>query len=689
MTTLLIVESPAKCKKIESYLGDKYKCIASCGHLQELKQLNQIDLDGDFEPHFKPIPAKKKYIQALKSAVKKCNDVILATDDDREGEAIAWHICQLCNLPVETTKRMVFHEITKPALERALENVSIVNMKIVRAQHARQILDLLVGFKISPQLWKFVQQKLSAGRCQTPALKLIYENHEKIQKEETNYLYSTQGFFTNLSIPFTLDYEYEEIEPFLNECKDYSFVFSRNTPTIISKAAPKPFITSSLQQKANNQFHMSPKETMSLCQTLYEGGYITYMRTDSTIYSKDFIKSADKYIQTKWGKEYVSPTIQDLSSNKKKTNSQEAHEAIRPTNINLLAIPDETQTKLQKMYKLIWANSVESCMSAAKYHKLVSTISAPEKHYFKNTSEDPIFLGWQIVQNKKDMNNPEFNYLLNLKQGDISYQRIKSEQTLKKKGFHYNEAQLINLLEKREIGRPSTFSSIVEKIKDRDYVKKTNVPGITKECCSYELGGGTIHKSTTDKTFGEEKHKLVIQPIGIKALDFLYEYFDELFDYEYTKQMESTLDNIVSSNVVWNQICKDVLYKINELTGKIDREKPKYEIKILGIYEEKEVILKEGPYGLYVTWNDKNISIKNFTMKTSTLETIIPHLEKGINRRLNNELNIRKSEYGFYIFHKTKKMKKPKFLSLANFKDDPLQCDEIVLLDWIHKTYKI
>ena len=352
MTTLLIVESPAKCKKIEEYLGDKYKCIASFGHLQELKDLKQINLSTDFEPKYKPIASKKKNIQILQSFVKRAKEVILATDDDREGEAIAWHICQLCNLPVETTKRIVFHEITKSALERSLENVRIIDMKVVKAQQARQILDLIVGFKISPMLWQYVQQKLSAGRCQTPALKIIYENHEKIQKEETNFLYTTTGYFTDKSIPFKLDHEYNDVSLFLEKCKTFHFKYSKKTPSQITKTQPQPLITSTLQQKANNLYNMSPKETMSLAQKLYEEGYITYMRTDSTVYSKDFIKIQKRFIETKWGHQYVNENINLLCQNKKKTNSQEAHEAIRPTNIQISSIPNENQTRIQKLYQL-------------------------------------------------------------------------------------------------------------------------------------------------------------------------------------------------------------------------------------------------------------------------------------------------------------------------------------------------
>ena len=691
MTTLLIVESPAKCKKIEEYLGDKYKCIASFGHIQELKDLKQINLSTDFEPKYKPIAFKKKNIQILQSFAKRANEVILATDDDREGEAIAWHICQICNLPVETTKRIVFHEITKTALERSLENVRTIDMKVVKAQQARQILDLIVGFKISPILWQYVQQKLSAGRCQTPALKIIYENYDKIQKEETNFLYTTTGYFTNKSIPFKLNYEYDDISLFLESCKTFPFKFSRTPPSQVTKSPPQPLITSTLQQKANNLYNMSPKETMNLAQKLYEGGYITYMRTDSTVYSKDFIKTQKRFIETKWGHQYVNEKINNLSQNKKKTNSQEAHEAIRPTNIQLIAIPNENQTRLQKLYQLIYNTTLESGMAPAKYYKLVSSISSPEEHFFIYTCESPIFLGWKIVQNKDDSQTEIYNYLLNLPETQIKYQKITSDQVLKKKTFHYNEAQLVNLLEKKEIGRPSTFSSIVEKIKDRGYVIKTDIPGIEKEYYCFELQCNVIQKNLKTKSFGEEKNKLVIQTVGIKAVQFLYQYYEELFDYEYTKQMEEQLDEIVSKNKVWNEICRDNLDKINKLTKDIDIKKPESKSRLLGKHEDSDVLLKEGPYGIYVSWKKNNIQIKGqeLDINKTTLEDILPYLEEKIMKRLNEELMVRKSQYGYYIYYKTKKMKKPKFLNLNKFTEDPMECDKSILIEWIKKTYKI
>ena len=299
MVKVVIVESPAKCKKIESYLGKGYKCIASFGHIRNLKGLKSINIENDFHPSFHIIPEKSKYIKQLKDKTKKADEIILATDDDREGEAIAWHIAKVLKLPVQSTKRMIFHEITKPAIQRAIKNTTIIDMNKVRAQQARQVLDLLVGFTICPILWKYINRTkgLSAGRCQTPALRIIYENQKEIEKSPGKMLYTTKGVFTKKNIEFTLNYKYEtpeKMECFLENSVNFEHRYSSTEPKTGIKKQPSPFTTSILQQKASNECHYSPKQTMRLCQKLYERGLITYMRTDSKTYSKDFLETVKK-----------------------------------------------------------------------------------------------------------------------------------------------------------------------------------------------------------------------------------------------------------------------------------------------------------------------------------------------------------------------------------------------------------
>lgn len=323
--SLLIVESPAKCQKIESYLGSNYKCIASFGHIQELSGIKHIDIENNFNPQFQIISTKSQQIKKIQALIHKAKEVILASDDDREGESIAWHICQVFKLPL-TTKRIIFHEITKDAITRAVQNPTTINMDIVHAQQARQILDVIVGYKISPLLWEHISRNsksgLSAGRCQTPALRLVYDNQKEIDNSPGKKVYNTTGYFTQMNLGFNLEYTFEIIafnsttntmEDFLEKSIEYNHIYSCSSPKQTIKNPPTPFTTSSLQQKASSELNISPKETMAICQKLYEAGYITYMRTDSTTYCMEFIQKASDYITTKYGDKYLHEDVNRLS----------------------------------------------------------------------------------------------------------------------------------------------------------------------------------------------------------------------------------------------------------------------------------------------------------------------------------------------------------------------------------------
>lgn len=349
MTKLVIVESNAKCKKIEKFLGQGYKCVASYGHLTNLPDgLKSLNMGDNYKPKYKIIQSKSKYIKILKDNIKKAEEVILATDDDREGEAIAWHICQLFGLSETTTKRIKFNEITKKAVLDAVENHTIINMNKVKSQQARQILDLLVGYTLSPILWKHISRNsdtgLSAGRCQTPATRLLYDREKEIKENVGKKVYDTIALF-KINDKISLEYELnshhkneEVMEEFLEKSVNNNYKLYKMPNVVgILKNPPKPFTTSLLQQKSSNELNYSPKQTMRLAQTLYENGWITYMRTDCGKYSKEFIKSAMKYVKDKFGKGFISKKIDNLTITKiktKKNNAQEAHEAIRPTDVN-------------------------------------------------------------------------------------------------------------------------------------------------------------------------------------------------------------------------------------------------------------------------------------------------------------------------------------------------------------------
>jgi len=704
-TSLVIVESPAKCKKIEQYLGPGYKCLASFGHLRQLKSLKNIDIENNFKPTFEVVDddKKRKHVDFLRKEIAKADEVILASDDDREGEAIAWHICDLFDLPVSTTKRIVFHEITENAIQSAIAHPKIIDMQKVNSQIARQILDLLVGYNVSPMLWKFIsktsESSLSAGRCQTPALKLVFENQQEIDSSPAQKVYNTTGYFTNKCIAFDLNKQFESetvMSEFLEESINFSHIYSRTNPERVYKQPPEPLTTSRIQQLASNELHISPKETMKCCQTLYEGGYITYMRTDSKKYSADFLVDVKELILREYSLEkFINPKIEFLSNtnsntevqekkkvSKKKSNvppPQEAHEAIRPTNLAIRNVPDELSTREKKLYKMIWETTLESCMSPAEYFSFSSTISTDiEGVKYSLTNELLDFLGWKIVKNKEVKANKEkdYHYLLNLPQGkDVTFKKITAKVTLKNSKHHHTEAKLVQLLEDNGIGRPSTFSSLVDKIQERGYVKKQDIVGKQITCKDFELDDDVLTETNTTREFGNEKNKLVIQPLGILVMEFLNKNFEDIFNYDYTKNMEDELDKISKGEKVWHELCQLCLTEIEKNCSKLVDEK-KCEIKIddthfyiigkhgpvikclqkgtgkgkkdevsflpvkegldlkklergeykledivatvkqnqtqLGIYKDEPLILKKGKFGLYVTWGQNSKSLSSF-----------------------------------------------------------------------------
>ena len=706
--SLVIVESPAKCSKIQQYLGNCYKVIASYGHLRELNSIknitfnnnNTVDLKFDIINN----KIKRKQIEVIKNEIKKCDEVILASDSDREGEAISWHICQLFNLDVNKCKRIMFNEVTETAINHAIKNPRTINMDLVHAQQARQVLDLLVGFKISPVLWKFItynaKNSLSAGRCQTPALGLVYDNQIEINEQEKKKNYNTIGYFTTLNLPFELNKRLEkeaELSKFLELCKTHDYLYKCTAPTKVNKTQPEPFTTSKLQQTVSNELRYSPKETMKLCQSLYEGGYITYMRTDSKTYSKDFVDSVKPYVLSNYDAKYLRNDIDTLVSNskpptKKKSTSksakkpltQDAHEAIRPTNILTTCLNGKVGNKEARVYKLIWENTLESCMSKAVYHSIKSTVSAPSELLFQKNTEQVYFPGWKIVKNKNELKNDDFVYLQTIPNDTIiNYRRIRSTVTITNMKSHYTEAKLVQLLEEKGIGRPSTYSMLLDKIQERSYVKKEDITGEKIECKDYELVDNNIKQTTEERVFGNEKNKLVITSLGMIVMKFLREHFSELFKYEYTKNMEDDLDIISKGEGNMYTLCNDCNQSMENLISNL-RGKAKVEFKIddnhtymvgkygpvikciennddnqetisyksvkqnidlnklenqeyavsdivldlsdkkndniLGVYDNENVFLKKSKYGIYIQWGKNTKSLK--TLKNKNMETI-------------------------------------------------------------------
>lgn len=608
---LIIVESPSKCIKIEQYLGPLYKCIASKGHIREIDGLKSID-QKTFEPKFNIVSEKKDHVEFMRNCIQqfKPENVYLASDDDREGEAIAWHICDTFKLSIENTPRIIFHEITQPAILESLNHKTRVNMNLVRAQHARQILDIIVGYKISPALWKQVyhskSNSLSAGRCQTPALRLVYDNEKEKEKTESEYLYKTTGTFLSQNIAFELNYEFtkkEDVLDFLERTKTHKHSISFDAVKESVRSAPQPFNTSKLLQFCNNRLGYSPKTTMQVCQNLYQNGHITYMRTDNTKYSDVFLKQLGQSIEKNYGKEYLG----NFDKIENKDSNANPHEAIRVTDIGKSELSIDSGSKEVSLYRLIWRNTMESGMADAKYNVHRTKIRAPdliknqkkdkELHY-ENVLELPIFLGWQkAVEEKNDKLKKDtllyFQSLSDKTKIDVPYQNINSNVVVRKKHTHYTESTLIKRLEDLGIGRPSTFATIVDTIQERGYVKCGDVPGVKMSCDEFILRNGEpIETNITEKTFGQEKNKLVIEPLGILCIELLLEQFDSFFDYGYTRGLEEELDKIVNQTDSWNKVCKTCFDAIDEVLKKTEKkEKTKYRID-----DQHEVVfLDNGP----------------------------------------------------------------------------------------------
>jgi DNA topoisomerase I len=754
---LVIVESPAKCAKIENYLGPGYKVMASFGHIRELNSLKNINLDNN-ELIFSLIQnnIKQKQLEKIRKEILTRDEVILASDDDREGEAIAWHICKVFNLNIEKTKRIKFNEITETAIQSAIKNPTRIDMKIVQAQQARQVLDLLVGFKISPILWKHISRNsknaLSAGRCQTPALQLIYDNQKIIDKESHKYVYNSTGYFTNKNLPFELNKQFdkeEELIDFLDGVSSYEHYLICSPNKKSFKTAPEPFTTSKIQQVVSNLLHYSPKDTMRICQDLYEGGHITYMRTDSKNYSKDFLITIKDYIDKMFSLKHLHDNFDSLSNQKNK-NAQEAHEAIRPTNIFSRNIENLTG-KHEKMYKLIWENTVESCMSQAEYETVTASINTFNKYKFTYKSELLIFGGWQDVAKKYSKDSEYYHFIQKINPKEkLPYKKVYSKISIKNQTLHYTEARLVQLLEEKGIGRPSTFSSLVEKIQERGYVKKENIKGKQITMNEYELVDDEIYNIEIKKEFGNENNKLVIQQVGTLVSDFLTTHFSNLFNYDFTRQMENSLDDICNGNNTFNKVCKECDIQIQSLIKVIQKEtKQEYEFddnhiltigrygpvikrtdgervsfipikkgipideiregkysleevtdiqnnsdsKLLGVYKDTDVFIKQGKFGWYVEYGNKTQSLKILdisNIEDISLDNVISLLEtSNILRIINENITIRKGPRGDYIFYKTKMMKKPKFFDIKQFSNDYINCQVEDIKTWITDTYKI
>lgn len=659
--TLLIVESPAKCKKIEEYLGPGYQCIASFGHIRELSSLEDINKDT-FEATYQIMSSKKTQINNIKKAIKNAGEVIIATDNDREGEAIGWHLCQVFDLNPITTKRIIFQEITEQAIKYAVANPVKINLNIVYAQQTRQILDLIVGYEISPLLWKYINntsnKPLSAGRCQTPTLKLIHDRQIEINDNPVKKIYKTTGYFSinNWIIPFLLNKDFvddHEVISFFSNTISFTHQLTCSGPKKKFHSPPKPFITSTIQQTCSNEIHISPKETMKICQNLYEKGLITYMRTDSVLYSHDFIKEAHNYIKKTWADNYINKEFQVSTTN---NDNDTAHEAIRPTNIYLFNIEtnNELSTKEKMVYKIIWENTVESLMVSCSYSSIKANINASDNAFFINESNLILFPGWKAVKNNFEIENKEYNYfskIISTSSINVSYSKITSNVNIVQSKLHFSESKIIQMLEQKGIGRPSTYATLVDKIQERDYVKKKNIKGTKIECKNIELEKDKIKEIIEKKEFGNEKEKLVIQSLGISVHDFLETYFSDIFNYDFTRELENDLDLIAIGNKKKREVCEKYYTQLISLKNACQN---KNEIMSNNNLKEEKRLddrhsLIIGKYGPVIKCKDKDNNVSFIGVRKDidlqqinnyTLNDIIVSNEK----RNNNNYDTKKNE---------------------------------------------
>lgn len=569
---LVIVESPAKAKTIEKFLGKDYVVKSSFGHIRDLpkKGLN-IDIEHGFKPTYEISNDKIKVVSELKKAAKG-SEVWLASDEDREGEAIAWHLAYALNLDPTKTKRIVFHEITKTAIDAAIKNPRTVDVKLVDAQQARRILDRLVGYELSPVLWKKVRAGLSAGRVQSVAVRLIVEREREIQNFDTASSYKvTADFLTNKAeLPAELQSKLKDVErarTWLETAANATFTIQdiANKPGFRKPGAP--FTTSTLQQEASRRLGFSVRQTMTLAQRLYEAGHITYMRTDSTIMSQLALNAIEEYVTKTYGAEYY----QRRQYKTKDQSAQEAHEAIRPTQIATLTAGADDQ--LRKLYKLIWQRAVSSQMSEAKLERTEVAIKVSNQpELFLAKGEVLQFDGFMKVYGgtKDDTLLPPVNV------GDVlTLNGMKATQTFTKPAARYSEAALVRKLEELGIGRPSTYAPTISTIQTRGYVEKKDLIGTDREIIELRLDNKVVSENKTLVTVGADRAKLVPTPIAEVTTDFLVKYFPSIVDYDFTARVEGDFDEIAEGKQQWDGMIKDFykdFHKLVDQSADISRQ---------------------------------------------------------------------------------------------------------------------
>lgn len=572
---LVIVESPAKAKTIEKYLGSDFKVLSSIGHIRSIPKKTKdgtppVDIKNDFKTQYEVDPEKRKTITELKKAVKEATTVWLATDEDREGEAIAWHLCEVLKLDPKTTKRIVFHEITKSAIEEAIKNPRTVDMHLVEAQQARQILDRIVGFELSPVVWQKVPGGKSAGRVQSPAVRLLVEREREITAFEGSSQFKVTALFYHGKDEFKAELKQrfdseEETKKFLEGLVDASFSVSNVNKSPSTRNPGAPFTTSTLQQEANSKLGFSSKATMAAAQKLYQAGKITYMRTDSVNLSGQAIASATDYIKRLYGPEYN--TVRKFKN--KNASAQEAHEAIRPTDMTLETASNNEYD--QKLYDLIRRRTLASQMSPAKLENTTVTITISTRNeVFEAKGQIIVFDGFLRVYgaSKEEILPP-------LQANDpLQASELSAREVFAKPPARYTEGSLVKKLEELGIGRPSTYATIIDTVQTRGYVEKGEGEGAPRSVITLSLIEGDVAREVIEEKTGSTKGKLIPTPSGELIADFLMNHFEQVVDYAFTANVEEEFDAIAEAKLARNAMLKNFYTPFHELiekSGGIDR----------------------------------------------------------------------------------------------------------------------
>ena len=682
---LLIVESPAKAKTIERILGEDFEVKSCYGHIRDLERADMgIDLNNKYKPRYIVPEDKEKVVKELKAVAKKSGEVWLATDEDREGEAISWHLCEVLGLDPKTTKRIVFHEITKRAIETAVQNPRTVDMNLVNAQQARRILDRIVGFELSPVLWRKMSMKnnLSAGRVQSVAVRIIAEREREINAFTAQSTFRIEASFTakdisGKNVVFTAEgKKYGEesgAEAFLQSCLQAEYMVSDIQVKPGKKSPAAPFTTSTLQQEASRKLGYGVSRTMLLAQKLYESGKITYMRTDSVSLSDTAMESLKSEISSKYGNKYY----QKRAFKNKNENAQEAHEAIRPTYMENDSVED---ADLRRLYELIWKRTMASQMADAELEKTTALIQiSTNKEELKASGEVLKFDGFLKVYREdrdedditEDENQEGMLPPLSVNQ-KLPFVEMRATERFSRPLPRYTEASLVKKLEELGIGRPSTYAPTISTILKRGYVEKRDKEGVIRSFRILKLKENKISKIADQETTGAEKSKLFPTDLGLVVTDFLKQYFDDIMDYNFTARIEAEFDEVASGKIEWNNMIDDFYIPFKkDVDNTIETAERISGERELGVdpVSGKKLIVRMGRYGPMAQIGEQNDEEKPRFAKlknTQSIETInlddaleLFKLPRNLGPFEGTDVTVNIGRFGPYIAHDKK------FYSLA------------------------